>query len=375
MEHVQVRPTQAPVGAFERGRRVEKEGSLVDLLLEDTVDEEGHPRYSARMNSLLAITSAWAYADAETLSNVLHRHGLLHHRCDAIGINNDALFVHARAFLIQSQCGRLGILCFRGTEPINVINWMVNASVDPRLFSATQQEEGQVHGGFYRNVEALWPTLLSNLEKAVGGSPLFTGAPWLEGTGVIPLADGGRASSAETRLRKLEALFITGHSLGGAMASLAAALLYNGAAEDLARSAPIRQVLRGIYTYGQPMVGDAAFARRCKEFSSRVFRHVYKNDIVPRLPPRAMGTFKHFGHEYRWRDDTQRWQISPHDARQVRTIFLSSVIGVFDWVKQQVASLRKLGLVLPCSWEAHSPVHYIDTTLEQGRGAAGAPWV
>jgi hypothetical protein len=376
MEHARVRPTQEPLGAHEGARAVGKKASLVDALLEETRDDaEGRPTYSSRMSSLLAIVSSWAYADAETLSNVLHRQGLLHHRCEYFGIGNDALFVHARAFLIQSQCGRLGILCFRGTEPISVINWMVNASVSPRLFMPSEDGGGRVHGGFYRNVEALWPTLLDSLEKAVLGSPLFTGAQLLEGTGVIPLTEGGRGGSHEPGLRKLEALFITGHSLGGAMASLATALLFNGSAEELERTAQIRRVLRGVYTYGQPLVGDAAFARKCAGFDARVFRHVYANDIVPHLPPKAMGRFKHFGREYHWQNTTQRWEPSLNDSTQVRTVFLSNAIGMLDWFKQQVASLRTLRLKLPCSWEAHSPVHYMNASRWQSPVSAGAPWV
>ncbi len=347
--------------------------SLVDSLLEDTHDAQGLPRYSPSMNRLLAIASGWAYSDAETLSNVLHRSGLLHHRCEYIGVGNDPLFVCAKAFLIQSQCGRLGILCFRGTEPVNLINWMVDVSVDPKPFSLTL-EEGAVHGGFYRNVMALWPSLLSSLEKAVQGRPLFTGFHGMKGPGVISMVDRGKAPSQEPALQKLEALFITGHSLGGAMAALAAALLYQGDSAEQERCAPIRQALRGVYTYGQPMVGDAAFTRLCTEFDSRVFRHVYKNDIVPHLPPRSMCTFRHFGREYRWRDKTQQWEPSQDDTKQAQTIFLSSAIGAFDWAKQQIASLRRLRLSLPYSWEAHSPIHYIDTSRHQGREDVGASW-
>jgi hypothetical protein len=352
------------------------EKPLVDALLEESRDDaEGQPTYSPRLSSLLAIVSAWAYADAQTLSNVLQRVGLLHHRCEFFAIGNDALFVHARAYLIQSQCGRLGILCFRGTEPVDVINWMVNASVAPRPFISSEEGGGHVHGGFYRNVEALWPTLLERLETITLGRPLFMGAPSLKDTGVIPLPEGGRRGLQEAKLQKLEALFITGHSLGGAMAAIAAALLFKGSPEEVERTAPLRQVLRGVYTYGQPFVGDAAFARRCVGFDSRVFRHVYANDIVPRLPPRAMGHFKHFGREYRWRRETERWEPSRSDSTQVKTLVVSTVIGALDWVRQQFVTLRKLRLSLPCSWEAHSPVHYMNAARRQGPASAGAPWV
>ncbi|WP_437327545.1 lipase family protein [Sorangium sp. So ce381] len=75
---------------------------------------------------------------------------------------------------------------------------------------------------------------------------------------------------------KLEALFITGHSLGAAMAAHIAARLFTDS-----KYGEIRQRPRGVYTFGQPMIGDAGFAARAEElFGDRLFRFVYSNDIV-----------------------------------------------------------------------------------------------
>jgi hypothetical protein len=305
------------------------------------------------MGRLLSVAAGWAYSsDAEMVSNVLGRNGLLENHCELIGITNDALFVCARAYFIQSQGGRLGILCFRGTEPSNVLNWMTNASVAPDTFRGVTENAGTVHGGFYRNVMALWPSILEILKKALQNQSVSD--------------DAQQAGIQAPKLRKLEALYITGHSLGGAMAALAGALLYQGAERDQDLYVQLRRVLRGIYTYGQPMVGDKAFAVECASLKSCLFRHVYKNDIVPRLPPVATGRFVHFGLEYRWSDTTQQWALSTRkNARQVRTLFVSSALGVLDWFGQQLALLRRLKLALPYSWEAHSPVHYMRTAIRQ----------
>jgi hypothetical protein len=150
-----------------------------------------------------------------------------------------------------------------------------------------------VHGGFYRNVRATRPDVVWCLDWALHG---------------LSVRGGG-----ETMPNPLEALYVTGHSYGGAMASLLAIMLRNEPAY-----APLLRKLRAVYTYGAPMVGSPALAEACAaddRLGDRVFRYVYDNDIVPQLPPRACGEFEHFGEEYRytpsrgWRESTPRTQL------------------------------------------------------------------
>lgn len=74
--------------------------------------------------------------------------------------------------------------------------------------------------------------------------------------------------------RPEQALWLTGHSLGGALATLAAAHL--GPA-----------VVTGLYTYGSPRVGDAAFSGALPGQSHH--RFVHRDDWVPTLPPEFLG--------------------------------------------------------------------------------------
>jgi hypothetical protein len=78
---------------------------------------------------------------------------------------------------------------------------------------------------------------------------------------------------------------ITGHSLGGALALLAAATWVDG------------EPVQGVYTYGQPMVGKADFVSSVRRrLLDRYFRFVNDSDVVPRVPPgyRHSGQLYHF---------------------------------------------------------------------------------
>lgn len=68
---------------------------------------------------------------------------------------------------------------------------------------------------------------------------------------------------------------LTGHSLGGALATLAAYRLREQNSS----------ISYSVYTFGAPRVGDSAFASRYKDYEIPHFRIENKNDIVPHLPP------------------------------------------------------------------------------------------
>jgi len=69
-------------------------------------------------------------------------------------------------------------------------------------------------------------------------------------------------------------LWLTGHSLGGALALLAGWRF-------LRQFVPVHR----IYTFGAPMVGNATAVQAFdKEFENKVFRFVHEPDLVPHLP-------------------------------------------------------------------------------------------
>ncbi|MBW7474670.1 lipase family protein [Paenibacillus oenotherae] len=70
-------------------------------------------------------------------------------------------------------------------------------------------------------------------------------------------------------------LFITGHSLGGALATLAAL--------DIASNRGPEGII--VYTFASPRVGDPQFARTYNRLLPNTFRIQNEHDIVPHLPP------------------------------------------------------------------------------------------
>jgi triacylglycerol lipase len=128
-------------------------------------------------------------------------------------------------------------------------------------------------------------------------------------------------------------VYFTGHSLGGALAMLAAARMQNEEwrmqNENSSRPIPNSPGI-WLYTFGQPRVGNGAWARwydgRLKERSWRI---VHAEDIVPRVPW-LLRMFRHAGHEVfypgltdrtdrtdrtnRWRMDVPWWRKAPGDV-------------------------------------------------------------
>lgn len=133
------------------------------------------------------------------------------------------------------------VLAFRGTEK-KVSDWLTDARCVPTVEGKTK-----VHTGF---LEA------------------FTVAP----DGGESVKDQVEAILGRPEARKNKALlplYITGHSLGGALALLATKLV-------------ARNVTGACYTFGAPRVGNYEYFRFIK---TPVYRIVNSADVVPRVPP------------------------------------------------------------------------------------------
>jgi len=134
-------------------------------------------RYDQTIARALCAVSSWCYSEPDTFARMMTRQQLLDSECVSVSFANDALLVDNDAFILQSFDGRVAILAFRGTSPLNAITWLANASVrvDPFL------QVGYVHGGFYRSVLALISQIEPLLEALISGRSIFDVAQELQG--------------------------------------------------------------------------------------------------------------------------------------------------------------------------------------------------
>ena len=136
------------------------------------------------------------------------------------------------------------LVSFRGTQSVG--DWLTNLNI-----FATNRPYGQVHSGFFNAFNLVDDELRAEIGR-------FAGRP----------------------------VVLTGHSLGGALATIAAA-------EWKQRGVKISSM----YTYGQPAVGKGDFPTFFQQsYPGKLIRFVNNDDIVPRVPP----TYRHVGDLYQF---------------------------------------------------------------------------
>lgn len=288
--------------------------------------------YDAQLAYVLSVISTWAYADEKALAGKLRYYGVRGARVRRMSVQNDALLVVSTAFLILSESGSVGVLAFRGTDPASLIMLLADAQVMQRPFRG-----GKVHAGFHANVEALWDDISDAIEAAREGF-------FIDESGTrVPLKS------------PMTTLYVTGHSLGGAMAVLAASRLFGDGYE----SWKPRSLIRGVYTFGQPMVGDDAFTTLCnEEFGKQSFRHVYRDDVVPHLPPKSGLSYMHFGSERRSYNLVEAWRAVSHASRRA-SLAQAFIEVIASAIELRFVANRRLG---GYSIDEHMPENYLQVS-------------
>jgi hypothetical protein len=197
--------------------------------------------FSLEASWWLAEMSLLAYEPANFAANILR----------FIGFTDFRFWANKSTEAYAVRRPGLAILVFRGTE-LKSLRSIMDLYTDARFLKA-ELLGGHVHQGFKEGVMRVW--------EGKGARP--PSAPEDSWTRL----DGLGAYMEEVARNPGTRVYITGHSLGAALATIASALFPKAAA---------------LYTYGSPMVGDAAFAAALKV---PCYRWVNNQDAVTLLPP------------------------------------------------------------------------------------------
>ncbi|KAI9294432.1 alpha/beta-hydrolase, partial [Neoconidiobolus thromboides FSU 785] len=158
-----------------------------------------------------------------------------------------------RGFIATDATKKQIILSFRGSS--NIQNWLGNLNL---IFTNYNVNNGgsdiQVHAGFKDGINALYPKFSPLLKSLVASHPDYK-------------------------------LIITGHSLGGALATLASI--------EIQKNFNLSWDRMQLFTYGEPRVGNTAFVEWFNRQSLTLTRVVNNKDIVPHVPPRKFGYSQH----------------------------------------------------------------------------------
>ena len=197
----------------------------------------------------------------------------------------------AQAYLLKDMNG-IYVLSFRGTE----VTEKSDVLADLKAGKNNEACGGKVHVGFKGEINKLWPAI----EKAIVN---------------------------------VGSLYVTGHSLGAAMATIA--------------SSRMQSKVTALITFGSPRVGNAEFV---KSLNVEHYRVQNNCDDVTKVPFRFVG-FRHHGtHKYMnyygaFRDLTPLQRVKDMVRSRLKARSKGQkFIGVFDhMMANYIAKLEKLG--------------------------------
>ena len=167
------------------------------------------------------------------------------------------------------------IVAFRGSEDLNeftnVIDWLNNANISTKLFCGTVS----IHAGFANLATLFLPEIITQLRQ----------------------------------LPNINEIWLTGHSLGGAIAQAVGYCLHT--------IHPIK--VKRVVTFGAPRIGGVLkWAAVAKASGYRVDRWVNEGDLVPRLPTTGL--------------------VNPLDPRTSQPVIWKHFgrLNYIDWTNSQV---------------------------------------
>jgi hypothetical protein len=186
--------------------------------------------YSDRMAWMMAVMSKLAYIEFEESEEELAR---LQINLNSGGFDLVSTFSSGSTQAFLAKNNNIFVLAFRGTEPSK----SGDIQTDMRLYKKRTQE-GKVHSGFHE----AYQQISNELEKS-----FMNQENW-----IWPL-------------------YITGHSLGGALATIATQHLEH----------KIKSQIAACYTFGSPRVGNEQYEQNIR---APFYRVVHSTDIVSLIP-------------------------------------------------------------------------------------------
>jgi len=199
------------------------------------------------------------------------------------------------------------IIVFRGTEirrrpgSSDFRNVIEDLTTDANILLVDSGHGGKVHKGFKEAIDEVWDNLRAYLSETDNGN---------------------------------RTIWFTGHSLGAALATLAAERYGN---------------VQGLYTFGSPRVGDLDFK---KDFHIKTYRIVNNNDIVAKVPPQVL--YCHVG-ELKYIDGKGEIHDNPSLWERAVDVIDCHTLKVFNRLGQVRHGLAKL---IPDSIIDHVPLLY-----------------
>jgi hypothetical protein len=195
------------------------------------------------------------------------------------------------------------------------MDWVTNVQVLPVPYD----HQGLVHQGFLQALDDVWEPVKTHLALLrQPGSPPRT-------------------------------LWITGHSLGGALAILAA---------DYARQAGLP--VQGVYTFGSPRMGDRGFKQEYTQsgLAQKTYRMINNHDPVPRVPPPILythvGALHYLDNAGHLHDISEEEEVAgPLDAFSLA--LAQSLLPHFGFLRHVDRSRE---LIIPGFLADHAPIYY-----------------